>query len=197
MLINDVMEQSDKILYLTGTADLSIISLLSIMDSERRMSRIMQETILTREGYQKLVDELDYLKTTGRDETAERISVARSFGDLSENAEYNEAMNEQARMEARIAQIEQDLLNIKIIDEDAIGTEVVNAGSKVKIKDIELKKVLEYQILGKNEADPDNGIISDQSPIGMALIGRKEGETVDVKVPNGKILKFKIMKIVK
>jgi len=191
------MEQSDKILYLTGTADLSIISLLSIMDSERRMSRIMQETILTREGYQKLVDELDYLKTTGRDETAERISVARSFGDLSENAEYNEAMNEQARMEARIAQIEQDLLNIKIIDEDAIGTEVVNAGSKVKIKDIELKKVLEYQILGKNEADPDNGIISDQSPIGMALIGRKEGETVDVKVPNGKILKFKIMKIVK
>jgi len=157
----------------------------------------MQETILTREGYQKLVDELDYLKTTGRDETAERISVARSFGDLSENAEYNEAMNEQARMEARIAQIEQDLLNIKIIDEDAIGTEVVNAGSKVKIKDIELKKVLEYQILGKNEADPDNGIISDQSPIGMALIGRKEGETVDVKVPNGKILKFKIMKIVK
>ena len=197
MLINDVMEQSDKILYLTGTADLSIISLLSIMDSERRMSRIMQETILTREGYQKLVDELDYLKTTGRDETAERISVARSFGDLSENAEYNEAMNEQARMEARIAQIEQDLLNINIIDEDAIGTEVVNAGSKVKIKDIELKKVLEYQILGKNEADPDNGIISDQSPIGMALIGRKEGETVDVKVPNGKILKFKIMKIVK
>jgi len=197
VLINDVMEQSDKILYLTGTADLSIISLLSIMDSERRMSRIMQETILTREGYQKLVDELDYLKTTGRDETAERISVARSFGDLSENAEYNEAMNEQARMEARIAQIEQDLLNIKIIDEDAIGTEVVNAGSKVKIKDIELKKVLEYQILGKNEADPDNGIISDQSPIGMALIGRKEGETVDVKVPNGKILKFKIMKIVK
>ena len=157
----------------------------------------MQETILTQEGYQKLVDELETLKTTGRDETAERISVARSFGDLSENAEYNEAMNEQARMEARIAQIEQDLLNYKIIDENSINTEAVHAGSRVKIKDLELKQAFEYQILGKNEADPDAGIISDQSPMGMALIGRRDGETVDVKVPNGKILKFKIVKIIK
>lgn len=157
----------------------------------------MQETILTQEGYQKLVDELEHLKTVGRDETAERISVARSFGDLSENAEYNEAMNEQARMESRISQIEQDLLNVVIIDEDKIGTEAVHAGSKVKIKDLEQKKSVEYHILGKNESDPDNGIISDQSPIGMALIGHKEGETVEVKVPNGKILKFKIMKIEK
>jgi transcription elongation factor GreA len=100
-------------------------------------------------------------------------------------------------MEARIAKIEQDLLNVVIIDENAIGTETVHAGSKVKIKDLELKKVFEYQILGKNEADPDQGIISDQSPIGMSLIGRKEGETVEVKVPNGKVLLFKIMKITK
>lgn len=157
----------------------------------------MQETILTQEGYQKLVEELESLKTIGRDETAERISVARSFGDLSENAEYNEAMNEQARMEARIAKIEQDLINVVIIDENAIGTELVRAGSKVKLKDIELKKTVEYQILGKNEADPDEGIISDQSPLGLALIGRKEGETVEVKVPNGKVLLFKIMKITK
>ena len=157
----------------------------------------MQETILTQEGYQKLVDELEDLKTKGRDDTAERISIARSFGDLSENAEYNEAMNEQARMEARIAKIEQDLLNVVIIDENTIGTETVHAGSKVKIKDLELKKVFEYQIIGKNEADPDQGIISDQSPIGMSLIGHKEGETVEVKVPNGKVLLFKIMKITK
>ena len=103
----------------------------------------MQETILTQEGYQKLVDELEDLKTKGRDDTAERISIARSFGDLSENAEYNEAMNEQARMEARIAKIEQDLLNVVIIDENTIGTETVHAGSKVKIKDLELKKTFE------------------------------------------------------
>ncbi|MEI6579201.1 MAG: transcription elongation factor GreA [Eubacteriales bacterium] len=157
----------------------------------------MQETILTQEGYQKLLEELESLKTIGRDETAERISIARSFGDLSENAEYNEAMNEQARMEARITKIEQDLINVVIIDENAIGTELVRAGSKVKLKDIELKKSVEYQILGKNEADPDEGIISDQSPLGLALIGRKEGETVEVKVPNGKVLAFKIMKIIK
>lgn len=157
----------------------------------------MQETLLTQEGFQKLVDELEQLKTVGRDETAERISVARSFGDLSENAEYNEAMNEQARMEARIAKIEQDLLNVQIIDESHIGTETVNAGSKVKLHDLDLDQKFEYQILGKNEADPDAGIISDQSPIGKALIGKKKGDMIRVEVPNGKILSFKIMKITK
>ncbi len=157
----------------------------------------MQETILTQEGYQKLLEELEYLKTVGRDETAERISVARSFGDLSENAEYNEAMNEQAKMEARISKIEQDLENVTIINESQIGTEAVHAGSKVKLLDIELKQNVEYHILGKNESDPDEGIISDQSPIGKALIGHKKGETIEVVVPNGKILSFKILKITK
>lgn len=157
----------------------------------------MEETVLTQEGYQKLVDELEELKTTGRDEIAERISVARSFGDLSENAEYNESMNEQAKMEARISKIEKDLLNVSIIDESQIGTEAVRAGSKVKIRDLETNKDAEYQILGKNEADPDAGIISDQSPIGKALLGHKKGETVKVTIPSGKVLSFKIMKITK
>lgn len=157
----------------------------------------MQETFLTQEGYQKLVEELEYLKTTGRDETAERISVARSFGDLSENAEYNEAMNEQAKMEARIAQIENDLQNARIIDETDIDTVTVRAGSKVKLKDLELGETVEYHILGKTEADPEKGIISDQSPIGKSLLGHKAGETISVEVPSGKILKFKIMKILK
>ena len=157
----------------------------------------MQETILTQEGYQKLVEEVEELKTTGRDEIAERISVSRSFGDLSENAEYNEAMNEQAKMESRISKIEQDLVNVKIIDESQIGTEAVRAGSKVRIRDTELNKDAEYQILGKNESDPDAGIISDQSPIGKALIGHKKGETVKVEIPSGKILTFKILKIIK
>ncbi|HZK38729.1 MAG TPA: transcription elongation factor GreA [Clostridia bacterium] len=159
--------------------------------------RIMQETLLTQEGYQKLVEELEELKTTGRDEIAERISVARSFGDLSENAEYNESMNEQAKMEARITKIEKDLLNVVIIDETQISTEAVRAGSRVKIRNVELKETSEYQILGKNESDPDAGIISDQSPIGKALIGHKKGDTVKVQIPSGKILTFKILKITK
>lgn len=157
----------------------------------------MQETILTREGFQKLNDELEYLKTTGRDEIAEKIRVARSFGDLSENAEYNEAMNEQAKMEARIAKIEVDLSNAKILDEDGITTEVVHAGSRVRLLDFELNEEVEYQILGKTQANPDEGIISDQSPMGEALLGREAGETVEVKVPNGKILSFKILEITK
>lgn len=187
-----------EMLYLTEAFTLSIISLLPIIRSHREgWSSIMQETILTRDGYQRLVDELEYLKTIGRDETAERISVARSFGDLSENAEYNEAMNEQAKMEARIAKIEQDLTNVTIIDEDRIGTEAVHAGSKVKVLDIEFNEEAEYRILGKNQADPDAGIISDQSPMGMALIDHMVGETVEVAVPTGKILSFKILEITK
>jgi transcription elongation factor GreA len=168
-----------------------------IFESERRKVRIMQDTILTQEGYDKLVAELEDLRTAGRDDIAERIAVARSFGDLSENAEYNESMNEQAKMEARISKLEQDLVSVSIIDDTKFGTETVHAGSKVKIRDVEQKKDKEYLILGKNEADPDAGIISDESPIGQALLGRKKGETVKVEIPNGKILTFKILKITK
>ncbi len=157
----------------------------------------MQESTITQEGKRKLEEELEYLLTIGRDEIAERIAVARSFGDLSENAEYNEAMNEQAKMEARIDRIQQELQNAVIIDESKISTEAVHAGSKVKLLDVDLGKNVEYTILGSTESDPDNGIISDQSPIGKALLGHKKGETVSVEVPSGKLLSFKILKITK
>lgn len=157
----------------------------------------MQESTITQEGKRKLEEELEYLLTIGRDEIAERIAVARSFGDLSENAEYNEAMNEQAKMEARIDRIQQELQNAVIIDESKISTEAVHAGSKVKLLDVDLGKNVEYTILGSTESDPDNGIISDQSPIGKALLGHKKGETVSVEVPSGKLLAFKILKITK
>lgn len=152
---------------------------------------------MTREEYLKLEKRLDELNTAGRNEIAEKIKEARTFGDLSENAEYNEAMNEQAMMEAEIAQIEQDLANAKIIDTEDIGTEIVQPGAKVKIKNIKTKETEEYTILGKTQADPDNNIISDLSPLGKALIGHKAGETVKVEVPSGDILEFKIMKISK
>ena len=157
----------------------------------------MQESTITQEGKRKLEEELEYLLTIGRDEIAERIAVARSFGDLSENAEYNEAMNEQAKMEARIDRIEQELQNAVIIDESKISTEAVHAGSKVKLLDVDMDKNVEYTILGSTESDPDAGIISDQSPIGKALLGHKKGETVSVEVPSGKVLSFKILKITK
>jgi len=160
-------------------------------------SGAMQESTITQEGKRKLEEELEYLLTVGRDEIAERIAVARSFGDLSENAEYNEAMNEQAKMEARIDRIEQELQNAVIIDESKISTEAVHAGSKVKLLDVDLDKNVEYTILGSTESDPDAGIISDQSPIGKALLGHKKGETVSVEVPSGKVLSFKILKITK
>ena len=157
----------------------------------------MQEIVMTREEFIKLEKRLDELNTVGRNEIAEKIKEARTFGDLSENAEYNEAMNEQAMMEAEIAQIEQDLANAKIIDTEGIGTEIVQPGAKVKIKNVKTKETEEYTILGKTQADPDNNIISDLSPLGKALIGHKAGETVKVEVPSGDILEFKIVKISK
>ncbi|NLP48906.1 MAG: transcription elongation factor GreA [Clostridiales bacterium] len=156
-----------------------------------------QKTKLTQEGYNKLTDELEHLKTAGRDDIAERISTARSFGDLSENAEYNEAMNEQAKMEARIAKLEQDLQSVEIIDGSLLTNKTVAIGSKVKILDIEYDEELEYTILGKNETDPEAGIISDESPLGKALLGKKKNEVVEVETPDGSLLEFKILKITK
>lgn len=160
-------------------------------------SKAEATTKLTQDGYQKLADELEYLKTVGRDEIAERIAVARSFGDLSENAEYNEAMNEQGKMEARIAKLEQDLQNVEIIDGSLLTTKTISVGSKVKIHDMEFDEEFEYTILGKSEANPEAGIISDESPIGKALLGRKKNEVVKVQTPTGSVLEFKILKISK
>ena len=156
-----------------------------------------QETLLTAEAYNKKHAELEQLKTTGRDEIAERIKEARSFGDLSENSEYDEALNDQAKLEAKISQLESELKDAKILDESTINTEMVHLGSKVKIHDEEYDEVEEYQILSESQANPDEGIISDQSAVGKALLGHKAGDVVDVLLPNGSTISFKILEISK
>ena len=150
----------------------------------------------TKEGYNALSEELERLKTQGRDEIAERIKVARSFGDLSENAEYDEAMNDQAKLEANIAKLEADLRDATIIDEnEANDTSVVRVGSTVVVFDEEEKEEVTYKILGKS--DVDKGIISDQSPVGAALIGKAVGETAEVVLPSEEVIYFRIIKISK
>ena len=129
-----------------------------------------KQVILTVDGLAKLEAELEELKTVKRKEVAEKIKVALSFGDLSENSEYDEAKNEQAMVEARIVQIETMLKNVKVLDDDELNTETVNVGSKIKIKDLEYDEVLEYHLVGSTEADPTKGKISDESPVGKALL---------------------------
>ncbi len=152
-------------------------------------------TVYTREDYEKLRAELNRLKTEGRDDIAEKIKEARSHGDLSENAEYDEAMNEQAKMEAEIAKLETELRNAKILDEEDLGTEVVRIGSKVKLLDMEYNEEIEYKILGKS--DIENGVISDLSPVGSAVMNKKVGEVADVHTPSGKVIKMQILAISK
>ena len=152
---------------------------------------------MTQEGYDLLRRELEYLKTTGRDEIAARIKEARSFGDLSENAEYDEAMNAQAIMEARIAKLEAELKDAVVLDESDISTDIVKTGLRVLLFDVEEGEQVEYKILGKSQSDPDAGIISDQSPLGRALLGRCIGETVHVELPSGYVIEYKILGISK
>lgn len=152
---------------------------------------------LTDEGLKKLQEELEYLKTTGRSDIAEKIKVARGYGDLSENSEYDEAKNEQAKIEARIVEVEAMLKNVEIISEAKGGnSKVVTLGSKVKLLDVEFDEELEYRIVGSAEADPLKGLISDESPVGKALLDRKVGETVVAEAPAGE-LKFKILGVSK
>lgn len=155
-----------------------------------------EEILLTKEGYEKLQAELNELKTKGRDDIAEKIKVALSYGDLSENSEYDEAKNEQGKMEHRINEIEETLKNARIIDENTISNEKVQVGSKVKVKNVTLDMVADYKILGEKESDPMNGIISAYSPIGAALIGHSTGESVNVEVPMG-IVTYEILEISK
>ncbi len=150
--------------------------------------------LLTDEGLKKLEDELEQLKTIKRKDISEKIKVALSFGDLSENSEYDEAKNEQAIIEARIATIEAMLKNVKLLDDDEISTETINVGSKVTVKDLEFNEELTYYIVGSTEADPEKGRISDESPIGKGLLGHKAGEIVDIEAPAG-IIKFEILSI--
>ncbi|MBE3593305.1 MAG: transcription elongation factor GreA [Thermoanaerobacter sp.] len=150
--------------------------------------------ILTYEGLKKLEEELEYLKTVKRAEVAEKIKQARAFGDLSENSEYDEAKNEQAFIEGRIATLEAMLKNAKVIDEEDIKLDQVSIGCTVKVYDESYNEELEYTIVGSAEADPMNNKISDESPIGKALLGKKVGDVVSVEVPAG-IIKLKILEI--
>jgi transcription elongation factor GreA len=153
-----------------------------------------KETVLTPEGVAKLEQELQHLKTVRRREIAARIKQAIAFGDLSENSEYDEAKNEQAFIEGRIVTLENMLKNAKVIDDEDISTDVVSIGSTVKLLDVEFDDILEYTIVGSAEADPAKNKISNESPVGRALIGKTKGSDVDVTAPDG-IIKFKILEI--
>jgi transcription elongation factor GreA len=154
----------------------------------------VKEVILTPEGYEKLKSEIDFLRNEKRREIAERIRVAREFGDIAENAEYDDAKNEQALLEHRIATLEERLLNARVIEADEVSTDVVSIGSRVKLKDIDANETVEYHIVGSAEADPGANKLSNESPVGKAIIGHKKGETVEVTAPRGS-LKFKILDI--
>lgn len=154
------------------------------------MARSVQ---LTKEGLAKLKAELEHLRTQGRTDIAEKIRIARGYGDLSENSEYDEAKNEQAKIEARILQLEKMLENVVIIEEGG-DTETVCIGVTVKVLDIDFDEELTYKVVGSAEADPINGLISDDSPVGKALIGAKEGDEVVAEAPVGEI-RFKILSI--
>ncbi len=157
----------------------------------------MSETkkfVMTYEGVKKLEDELEILKTVKRKEITEKIKVALGYGDLSENSEYDEAKNEQAFTEGRIIQLENMLKNAVVVDESEITTDKVAVGTIVKVKDYEFDEEVEYYLVGSAEADPMNFKISNESPVGAALLGKKVGELVEVSVPGG-VNKFEILGI--
>ncbi len=151
-------------------------------------------TMITAEGKKQLEERLDYLLTVRRAEVAEKIRVARSYGDLSENSEYDDAMNEQAILEAEIKTIQATLKNAVIIDESGMTNEHVHVGSKVKIENLESGRQSEYKLVGPKESKPSEGRISDESPVGMALIGHSVGDVVEVETPTG-VFTYKILEI--
>ena len=155
-----------------------------------------KDVILTQEGYERLEKELNYLKTDKRAEVAERIKVALGFGDLSENSEYDEAKNAQAENEGKIVELENKLRHAKIIDEKEIDTETVQIGNVVKVHDLDFDEKIEYTIVGSTEVNLAENKISNESPLGAALLGAKKNETVEVKAPAG-IMKYKILSIKK
>ena len=155
----------------------------------------MKEVILTAEGYEKLKEEIRYLATEKRREVAERIRTAREFGDIAENAEYDDAKNEQAMLEHRIAQLEERLAHAEVIDKKRVDTSVVSVGAVVRLRDVDAKQTTEYFIVGSAEANPTENKLSNESPVGKAIMGRKKGETVEVATPRGSKIKFKIMEI--
>ena len=154
----------------------------------------MKEVILTKEGYEKLRKEIEYLSTDKRREVADRIRHAREFGDIAENSEYDDAKNEQAMLERQISELEEKLRSASVIDEKSVTSEAVSVGVTVHLKDQKTNKSVPYKIVGSAEANPSENKLSNESPVGKAIIGRKKGETVEVTAPRGS-LKFKILEI--
>ena len=155
-----------------------------------------EEILLTQEGYDKVVAEHEYLVSVRREEVSEHLKEAKSYGDLSENAEYDAAKNEQAELEERIAKLEYMMRNAKIVGEDELTGEHVNLGLTVRIKDQKTAKQYKYTIVGITDADPFSGKISNESPVGKALLGHAKGEVVEVETESG-MLYYKIMEIIK
>ncbi len=153
-----------------------------------------REIMLTEDGYKKLEEELKYLRGPKKMEVAERIKVAREFGDISENSEYDDAKNEQALLEAKILEIENTLRHAKIVDDDEISTRKVSVGTLVKVYDFEFDEEVSYGIVGATEVNMAENKISNESPVGRALLGRKKGEEFDVETPGG-VSKYKILSI--
>jgi len=154
-----------------------------------------RDVILTQEGLEKLKAELEHLTTDRRREVAERIKEAREFGDISENSEYDDAKNEQAMVESKVAQIEERLRSATVVDTKKLGTDMVRIGSVVHVKDQKSEKSLVFTIVGSAETDLAAGKVSNESPVGQALLGQKRNDIVDVALPNGKKRKLKITKI--
>ena len=153
-----------------------------------------KQMLYTKEGLKELTDELSYLKNTKRKENLEAIAVAKSFGDLSENAEYDAARNEQAQIEAKIKELEEMIANAVVVDEDAIDAGVVSMGSLVKVLVKETNTEKEYSIVAPNQVAPMQGLISDQSPVGKALIGARAGDEVSFEVPSGAV-RMKVVEV--
>lgn len=156
-----------------------------------------KKIVVTESGLKALEDELLNLKTVRRVEVKDKLKVARSYGDLSENSEYDEAKNEQAIVEARIAELENMLKNVEVLDESEVGKGVVTLGSKVKVHDEEFDEDTVFEIVGSAEADPDENRISDESPIGKALLGKKVNQIAEAVLPGGDVIRFKVLKISK
>lgn len=157
---------------------------------------MIKEVVMSTEGLKKLEMELEELKTVKRKEVAEKIKTALGYGDLSENSEYDEAKNEQAIVEGRIAEIEMQLKHVRILDESTLNNDTVLIGSKVKVLNAKGQK-MEYKIVGSTEADPMNGLISDESPVGKALLGHAVGDKVQVILPNGTEVTYEVLGISK
>jgi transcription elongation factor GreA len=154
----------------------------------------VNEIVLTPDGYEKLKHEIDYLSGEKRREIAERIRIAREFGDISENAEYDDAKHEQALLEHRISMLQERMRHARVLDASEVSSDTVSIGTRVQLEDVDAGETIEYHIVGSAEADPAGNKLSNESPVGKAIIGRKKGETVEVAVPRGS-LKFKILDI--